>query len=85
MVSGRTFGEIIHRAEPYERRGFRICAAAARAFLFRPQVGQMIGKFGQIAPHVPGRDSSPQQAFAKFIFTKFTEPASANRWNVGSW
>jgi hypothetical protein len=60
-------GELIDPAEPDERRRFRISGAAARAFLFCPQVGQMIGKFGQIAPHMPWRDTSSQQAFAKFI------------------
>src|ERR1700680_56405 len=60
-------GEIIHLAEPHERGGFRFSPAAARAFFFRPQVGQMIGKFGQVTPHVPWRDASPQQAFAKLM------------------
>ncbi|PYX09605.1 MAG: hypothetical protein DMG88_05740 [Acidobacteria bacterium] len=53
-------GEIIHPAEADERRGFRIRSAATRAFFFRPQVGQMIGKFGQVTPHMPWRDASPQ-------------------------
>jgi len=60
-------GEIIYPAESDERRGFRIRWAAAGAFLFRPQVGQMIDKFGQISPHMPWRDTRPQQAFAKFM------------------
>src|ERR1019366_41289 len=58
-------GEIINPAEPDERRGFRIRPAAARAFLFLRQVGEVLGKLGQIAPHMPWRNASPQQAFAK--------------------
>jgi hypothetical protein len=59
--------EIIYPSEPDERGGFRIRSAAAGAFLFRPQVGQMVGKFHQIPPHMPWRDTRPQQAFAKFM------------------
>jgi hypothetical protein len=40
------FGEMIHSAKPDERGGFRICPATARAFLFCPQIGQMIGQLG---------------------------------------
>ena len=60
-------GEIIHSTETDERCGFCICPAATRTFFFRSQVGQMIGKFVQIPPHMPWRYTSPQQAFAKFI------------------
>src|SRR5207249_8952335 len=69
-------GEIIHPAKPGERSGFRIRSAAARAFFFRPQVGQMIGKFGQITPHMPWRDASPQQAFAKLMEWRSEEHTS---------
>jgi hypothetical protein len=57
-------GQIIYPAQPGERRGFRVHVGATRAFLIRPQVGEMVGKLGQIAPHMPWRDASPQQAFA---------------------
>jgi hypothetical protein len=60
-------GEIIDPAEAEERRRFRIRSAAARIFLFDSEVGEVIGEFGQIAPHVPWRDASSQQAFAKFM------------------
>jgi hypothetical protein len=60
-------GELIHPAEAEDRCGFRIRSAAARIFLFGSEVGEVIGEFGQIAPHVPWRDASTQQAFAKFM------------------
>ena len=60
------FREIIHSAEAEECCSFRIRMATPGAFLFRRQVCQMGGEFCQVAPNMPRRDASPQQAFAKF-------------------
>src|ERR1017187_1035862 len=63
-------GKIVRSTQSYQRRRYRIRPAPPSSFLFRRQVGQMIAKFPQIAPHMPGRDARPQQAFAKFFDRK---------------